>query len=63
MLITVAVFGVMFLIFFAFLHYLSNDRSTEDGSPAQSWSVQPGYDEPGTAAHSWAADWALSRRT
>jgi hypothetical protein len=42
MLITVAVFGVMFLIFFAFLHFLSNDRSAEDGSAAQSWSARPG---------------------
>jgi len=31
-LVTVAVFGVMFLIFFAFLHYLSIDHPGEDNS-------------------------------
>lgn len=30
--ITVAVFGVMFLIFFAFLHYLSIEHPGEDNS-------------------------------
>jgi len=40
-LVTVAVFGVMFLIFFAFLHFLSNEHSSEDNSPLQSGVILP----------------------
>jgi len=34
-LVTLAVFGVMFLIFFAFLHYLSIEHPGEDSSSSQ----------------------------
>ena len=40
-LIAVAVFGVMFLIFFAFLRFLSNEHSSEENSATQSRSVVP----------------------